>query len=59
MSTTALVFMIVTQLTVTGITLTFFIKVLRAKPRMEPDSYLDNDDIPGDERTDAFEKEEV
>lgn len=46
MNTTALILMISTQVIVTGLTLYFFFRVLLAKPRPEPDSYLDNDDVP-------------
>lgn len=44
MTTSALVLMIVVQASVTVITLMFFIKVLKAPPKPEPDSYIDNDD---------------
>jgi hypothetical protein len=46
MNTSALIFMLITQILVFGITLYYFIKVLRAKPKAEPDSYSENDDVP-------------
>lgn len=46
MSTSAILTMVSVQVTVTIITLYFFIKVLRAKPKAEPDSYSENDDVP-------------
>jgi hypothetical protein len=44
MNTIALVFMIITETLITGITVYYFVKVLRTKPKPEPDSYLDNDE---------------
>lgn len=44
MTTSALIMMVVVQLTVTGVTLYFFIKVLKAPKKQEPDSFEDNDD---------------
>jgi len=44
MNTTALVMMLVTEITVTAITLYFFWKVLKTPPKSEPDSYSENDD---------------
>jgi hypothetical protein len=35
--------MLLTQVTVTCVTVYFFFKVLRTPPRKEPDSYSDND----------------
>lgn len=46
MNTIALIMMIVTQSLVTAITVYYFIRVLRAKPKPEPDSFLFNDDDP-------------
>ena len=46
MKTLALIFMISVQVIVTGITVYYFVKVLRAKPKPEPDSFLFNDDEP-------------
>jgi hypothetical protein len=46
MNTLALVFMISVQVIVTGITVYYFVKVLRAKPKPEPDSFIFNDDEP-------------
>jgi len=44
MSTSALILMIVVQVTVTVITGYFFMKVLRSPKKPEPDSYSENDD---------------
>lgn len=44
MNTTALIMMLVTEVTVTAITLYFFWKVLKTPPKQEPDSYSENDD---------------
>jgi len=44
MNTSALIFMIVIQATVTFFTVLFFWKVLKAPKQPEPDSYTDNDD---------------
>ncbi len=41
--------MVSVQLSVTIITIYFFIKVLRAPKRAEPDSYVENDDEPEDQ----------
>jgi hypothetical protein len=46
MKTAALIMMITTIVSVTTITGYFFVKVLRTKPRKEPDSYCENDDEP-------------
>jgi hypothetical protein len=46
MSTSALIMMLVTQITVICITGYFFYKVLTTKPKPEPDSYSENDDEP-------------
>jgi hypothetical protein len=46
MSTSALIMMLVTQITVICITGYFFYKVLTTKPKTEPDSYSENDDEP-------------
>lgn len=43
MKTSALIMMIFTEALITFLTIYFFIKVLKAKPKNEPDSYLDND----------------
>lgn len=45
MKTSALIFMIVSETVITGITVYFFLKVLFTKPKPEPDSYTDNDDV--------------
>jgi hypothetical protein len=44
MTTSALITMLVVQITVTLITGYFFFRVLRAPKRPEPDSYTDNDE---------------
>lgn len=44
MSTSGLVMMIVTMVTVTVITVYFFVRVLKTPPKPEPDSFEDNDD---------------
>jgi hypothetical protein len=46
MNTSALVVMIGTLLIVTGLTIYFFVLVLNAPHRPEPDSYVNNDDEP-------------
>jgi hypothetical protein len=46
MTTSALIMMLVTQITVICITGYFFYKVLTTKPKSEPDSYSENDDEP-------------
>jgi len=43
MNTTALLFMIITEVIITGFTLYFFIKVLFIKPKAN-DSYSNNDE---------------
>ncbi|MEJ5303012.1 MAG: hypothetical protein HPY80_09520 [Bacteroidales bacterium] len=43
MNTSALILMISTWSIVTCLTIYFFVKVLKAPMRQEPDSYLDND----------------
>ena len=50
MTTSALILMIVIQLSVTVITGYFFFKVLKTPARHEPDSFSENDDIPDSER---------
>ncbi|MDD5507857.1 MAG: hypothetical protein PHD25_05940 [Bacteroidales bacterium] len=44
MNTSALIFMILAQVTITAIMLYFLIRAMRAKKRPEPDSYTDNDE---------------
>jgi hypothetical protein len=44
MTTSALITMLVVQITVTLITGYFFLRVLRAPKRPEPDSFTENDD---------------
>ncbi|MBN1337791.1 MAG: hypothetical protein JXA03_00630 [Bacteroidales bacterium] len=45
MNRTALIFMIVSETLITGIAIYFFMKVLFTRPKPEPDSYSDNDDV--------------
>jgi heme/copper-type cytochrome/quinol oxidase subunit 2 len=44
MTTSALIMMILVQVSVTIITIYFFVKVLKTPKREEPDSFTDNDD---------------
>lgn len=44
MNSSALIMMLVTEITVVCVTGYFFYKVLRTPPKSEPDSYIDNDD---------------
>lgn len=46
MSTSALTMMLFAEISVTVITLYLFWKVLTAKPKAEPDSFVENDDVP-------------
>jgi hypothetical protein len=46
MNTIALIFMIITEAVITAITIFYFAKVVRTKPKPEPDSFLFNDDVP-------------
>lgn len=46
MTTSAIIMMVTVQLSVTAITIYFFIKVLKAPKREEPDSYIENDEDP-------------
>jgi hypothetical protein len=41
METQALIFMVSAETIITGLTLYFFIRVLFAKPKDEPDSYIE------------------
>lgn len=43
MSASALTMMLIVQVFITGVTFYFFLKVLLAPPKPEPDSYKDND----------------
>lgn len=45
MNTEALITMVVTQGLVTFFAIYFFYKVLTIKPKQEPDSYADNNDV--------------
>ena len=45
MNNSALILMISVQLVVTLLTVWFFYKVLVTKPKAEPDSYSENDDV--------------
>lgn len=44
MNTSALIMMLVTEITITAITIYFFGKVLKTPPKSEPDSFSENDD---------------
>jgi len=44
MSNSALLMLVITEVTVAAFTVYFFWKVLTVPPRPEPDSYADNDD---------------
>jgi hypothetical protein len=44
MNTTALILMVSTMTLVSAITLYFFVRVLRAPAKPEPDSFKDNDE---------------
>lgn len=44
MTTSAIIMMVFVQVSVTIITIYFFLKVLRTPKREEPDSFVDNDD---------------
>lgn len=46
MNSLAILVMVSAMGLVTAATIYFFYKVLTAPPKSEPDSYLDNDDIP-------------
>jgi hypothetical protein len=46
MSTSALIIMLVTEVTITAFTLYYFWKVVTIPPKAEPDSYAANDDEP-------------
>lgn len=45
MSSSGMITMLVTEISITLITGFFFFKVLFSKPKPEPDSYLENDDV--------------
>jgi hypothetical protein len=45
MNSSALVMMFVAEGIIAAITIYFFIRVLNAPPKPEPDSYEDNDDV--------------
>lgn len=46
MNTAALIMMLVTVSAITIVTGYFFYRVLTSKPKQEPDSYSENDDVP-------------
>lgn len=46
MSSSALTMMLFAEITVTVITLYFFWKVVTTPPKAEPDSFVENDDVP-------------
>ncbi|UGU17079.1 hypothetical protein LS482_04225 [Sinomicrobium kalidii] len=48
MNTTALITMVLAQGIVTAIAGYFFYRVLTTPPKKEPDSYSENDDVPGE-----------
>ena len=48
MNTSAIITMLLTQVTVTGLMVYFFFKVLKAPKKTEPDSFSDNDDEPNE-----------
>lgn len=43
MGTQAIIFMTISETVITFLVIYFFVKVLSAKPKPEPDSYSDND----------------
>lgn len=43
MGTQAIILMSISEAVITFLVIYFFVKVLRAKPKPEPDSYSDND----------------
>lgn len=45
MSASALLMLVITEVTVASFTAYFFWKVLTVPPKAEPDSFLDNDDV--------------
>ena len=45
MSSSGMITMLVTEISITLITGFFFFKVLFSKPKPEPDSYSENDDV--------------
>lgn len=49
MNSLAIVIMVSAMGSVTTATVYFFYKVLTAPPKPEPDSYLENDDVPREE----------
>ena len=44
MNTSALIMMLVTEITIICITIYFFVKVLKTPPKNETDSYTENDE---------------
>ncbi len=46
MNTSAIILMLITQITVTAFTIYFFRKVLKTPSKPEPDSFDENDDEP-------------
>lgn len=46
MNTSALILWVSAITIITLVTVYFFVKILRAKPKPEPDSYSENDDEP-------------
>jgi len=45
MNTSAIIFMVIAETIITAFMVYFFIKALVVKPKPEPDSYVDNDDV--------------
>jgi hypothetical protein len=46
MNTSAIIMMVVTEVTIASITIYFFWRVLTTPPRKEPDSFSENDNDP-------------
>jgi hypothetical protein len=46
MNKVALILWLSTIITITSVMIYFFVKVLTSKPKQEPDSYSENDDLP-------------
>jgi hypothetical protein len=46
MSTSALAIMLITEVTIAAFTLYYFWKVVTIPPKAEPDSFVENDDVP-------------
>lgn len=46
MNKVALIIWLITIITITTVMIYFFIKVLKSKPKKEPDSYSENNNLP-------------